>query len=64
MNAVGETMTDQDQRPDMTAHSPATKKLIKNLPPKGAPTSAYDPALIKFNLDGTFVTTHEHIFSR
>lgn len=64
MNAVDETMTDQDKIRDMTPNSTSTKRLLRYLPPKGRPTSRFDPELIKFNLARDYVTTYDHIFER
>jgi hypothetical protein len=64
MNAVDETLTDQDRLHDLTAHSPTTKSLLKYLPPKGRPTSIYDPELVKFDLGRDLITTYDHIFDR
>ncbi|GFG26617.1 monoterpene epsilon-lactone hydrolase [Aspergillus udagawae] len=64
MNAVDETLTDEDRIQDLTAHSPTTKRLFKYLPPKGRPTSPYDPELIKFNLGRDLVKPYDHIFDR
>jgi hypothetical protein len=64
MNAVDETLTDEDRIQDLTAHSPTTKRLFKYLPPKRRPTSPYDPELIKFNLGRDLVKPYDHIFDR
>lgn len=64
MNAVDETLTDQDELRDLTDNRRVTKRLFKYLPPKGRPTSPYDPALVKFDLGRDFVTTYDHIFDR
>jgi hypothetical protein len=64
MNAVAEVSTVQDQIHDMTPNSQTTKKLLKYLPPKGKPSSPYDPVLIKFSLGLDLVTTYNHIFDR
>lgn len=64
MNAVDETLTDQDKIQGLTAHSPITKCLLKYLPPQGRPTSPYAPELIKFNLGRDLVRTYDHIFDR
>ncbi|GFF81194.1 hypothetical protein IFM60648_05945 [Aspergillus lentulus] len=64
MNAVEETLTDQDRMLDLTTHSPTTKRLLKYLPLKRRPTSAYDPELVKFNLGRELVRTYDDIFNR
>ncbi|KAJ5798007.1 uncharacterized protein N7503_007303 [Penicillium pulvis] len=64
MNAVDEALTDQDKIRDMTPNSTSTKRLLKYLPPKGRPTSRYDPGLIRFNLARDYVITYDHIFDR
>ncbi|RLL98932.1 hypothetical protein CFD26_107683 [Aspergillus turcosus] len=64
MNAVDETLTDEDKIQGMTAHSPITKRLLKYLPPQGRPTSPYAPELIKLNLGRDLVRTYDHIFDR
>jgi hypothetical protein len=64
MNAVDENITDQDRTAEMTPHSPATKRLLKYLPPKGMPTSSSDPKIIKFSYARDMVATYDHIFDR
>ncbi|GIJ91024.1 hypothetical protein Asppvi_009989 [Aspergillus pseudoviridinutans] len=64
MNAVDETLTDEDRIQDLKPHSPTTKRVFKYLPPQGKPTSLYDPELIKFNLGRDLVRTYDHIFER
>lgn len=64
MNAVDQTLTDQDKIRDLTTNSPVARRLLKYVPFKGMPTSPYDPALIKFNLARDYVTTYDHIFDR
>jgi hypothetical protein len=64
INAIDETLTDQDRLHDLTAHSSTTKSLLKYLPPKGRPTSTSDPEIVRFNLGRGFVTTYDHIFDR
>lgn len=55
MNAVEETLTDEDRMQSLTLHSRATKSLLKFLPPNGATTfgattSRYNPAVIKYQV--------------
>jgi hypothetical protein len=64
MNAVDETLTDQDKMEGLTPHSPTTKRLLKYLPLKGMPTSRYDPELVKFNLGRDLVKTYDDIFKQ
>jgi hypothetical protein len=64
MNSVAEVSTEQDQIRDMAPNSQTAKKLLKYLPPKGRPSSPYDPVLIKFSLGRDLVTTYNHIFDR
>jgi hypothetical protein len=64
MNAVDETLTDQDKMEGVTPHSPTTKRLLKYLPLKRMPTSPYDPELVKFNLGRDLVKTYDDIFKR
>ncbi|KEY75023.1 hypothetical protein S7711_01362 [Stachybotrys chartarum IBT 7711] len=64
MNAVDETLTDEDRRSVMTLNSMSTRRLLRYLPPNGAPPSQYDPRIIKFNLARDLVTTYDNIFDR
>ncbi|KAK7937625.1 uncharacterized protein PG986_014493 [Apiospora aurea] len=64
MNAVHETMTDQDKLFEMTLNSPVTKRLLQYLPPKRRPTSPYDPELVKVSLARDIVSTYDHVFDR
>lgn len=69
MNAVDETMTDEDQVQGMTIQSRDTKTLIKYLAPSkpstlGATASRYNPAIIKFQVGRELIRTYDHIFDR
>jgi hypothetical protein len=64
MNAVDETITEQDKLSDMTTNSPAMKRLLKYLPPRGTPTTDFAPEIIKFSLARDAVSTYDHIFER
>ncbi|KAJ6014888.1 hypothetical protein N7540_009479 [Penicillium herquei] len=64
MNAIEETMTDEDRIREAQRNSPATKKLLKYLPPNRPLSSRYDPALIKFNFSRDLVTNYDDIFSK
>ncbi|KAL7789378.1 hypothetical protein V8C37DRAFT_417967 [Trichoderma ceciliae] len=64
MNAVAEKRTDQDRIEGITAHSPATKRLLEYLPPKGIPTNVFDPEMIKMSYARDYVVTFDHIFDR
>ena len=64
MNAVDETMTDDDKMSDLNTNNSATKRLVQYLPPKGAPTSTYAPEIIKFSFARDLVSTYYHIFDR
>lgn len=64
MNAVEETLTDDDRIQSLTSHSRATKSLLKYLPPTGPVTSRFDPALVKLQVGRELVTTYDHIFDR
>ncbi|EFQ96687.1 hypothetical protein MGYG_08610 [Nannizzia gypsea CBS 118893] len=64
LNAVDETLTDQDKLRDMTVDSPTTKALLKYLPPTRKLSSTFDPELIKFNSGRNFLTPFDHIFDR
>lgn len=64
MNAVEETLTDEDRMQGLTLHSRATRDLLNYLPPNGTRNSKYDPALIKFNVGRELVGTYDHIFDR
>lgn len=65
MNAVEETMTNQDRIAEVTPHSQTTQRLSKYLPIKGPPSGiTYDPRIIKMSLARDAVTTFDHIFDR
>jgi hypothetical protein len=64
MNAVDENITEKDQMSSISANSPATKRLVKYLPPKGMPANPYDPEIIKISLARDNVVTYDHIFAR
>lgn len=64
MNAVTENTTPADQLTDMGPNSPATKRLLKYLPPKGRPSGKNDPDIIKFNFARDIVAEHDRIFDR
>lgn len=64
MNAVDETLTDEDRMRDATPDSSATKRLLKYLPPDGRRLSKFDPRIVKFNLGRDLVTDYRPIFTR
>lgn len=64
INAVEETLINQDEQRDLIPDPRTTKRLIEYLPPKGRQPSPYDPELIKFNPGRDLVTTYDHIFNR
>ena len=64
MNAVEETMTDEDRVQGLTPYSQETKRLLKYLPPNRRPSSKNDPAVIKFGFAREIVGTYDHIFER
>ncbi|KAK7987452.1 hypothetical protein PG989_007767 [Apiospora arundinis] len=64
MNAVDETITDQDKLSEMTPNSPVTKLLLKYLPPKRSRTSPYDPEIVKFSLARDIISTYDRFFDR
>lgn len=65
MNAVEEAMTTfEDRLQGLTPDSRETKSLLKYLPPKGGPSSRYDPTLIKFQHGRELVATYDHVFER
>ncbi|KAJ5948566.1 hypothetical protein N7454_001873 [Penicillium verhagenii] len=64
MNAIDETLTDQDKMREITENSQATKRLMRYLPPNRALSSRYDPALIKFNFSRDLVSSYDDVFNR
>lgn len=66
MNAVDETLTDQDKLRDMTSNLSTSKRLFEYLNPKGGPrpTSSYDPLFIKSNLGRDLLAAYDHTFDR
>lgn len=66
MNAVDETLTDQDKLRDMTSNLSTSKRLFEYLSPKGGPrpASPYDPLFIKSNLGWDILTAYDHTFDR
>jgi hypothetical protein len=64
MNAVDESITDQDKIADLAPHSPTTKRLLKYLPPKERPPGTSDPETIKFLFALDNVATYDHSFDR
>ncbi|OKL62143.1 hypothetical protein UA08_02995 [Talaromyces atroroseus] len=64
MNAVDESLTEDDRMQGLTLHSRAMRDLLRYLPPKGPRNSKYDPAIIKFNVGRDLVTTYDHVFDR
>lgn len=64
MNAVDETMTDEDRIQDMTQNSTSSRRLLQYLPPSGSLVSKYDPKLIKFNMGRDLVTEYDYVFNR
>lgn len=64
MNAVDETLTDEDRIREMTPHSSSTKRLLQYFPDKKPAVSKYDPQLIKFALARDIITVYDDIFDR
>ncbi|KAJ5272980.1 hypothetical protein N7478_008105 [Penicillium angulare] len=64
MNAIEESMTDQDRLRKASWDSPATKTLMKYLPPTRRLSSRYDPDIIKFNFCRELVTNYDDIFNQ
>lgn len=64
MNAVDETMTDEDRIRDMTPNSASSRRLLQYLPPSGSLVSEYDPKLVKFNMGRDLVTKYDSVFNR
>lgn len=63
MNAVDETLTDQDRMAIMT-HDPTTKRLLNYLPPKTMSPNMYDPEIIRLSFARDIVATYDGIFER
>ncbi len=61
MNAVAETMTDQDRKSDSSI---AMKRLLQYLPMMALLTSTYDPEVIKLLIAKDIVAPSDHIFGR
>jgi hypothetical protein len=64
MNAVDESMTDQDRMADATEGSQSSRDLVKYIRPTGPLTGAHDPVLIRFSFARDFVTSHDRYFDR
>jgi hypothetical protein len=64
MNAVEETMTDEDKIRDMTPRSTSSRRLLQYIPPQGGLGTRYDPKLIKFNMGRDLVTKYDFVFDR
>ncbi|KAL4781287.1 hypothetical protein BJX76DRAFT_363731 [Aspergillus varians] len=64
MNAVEETLTDQDRRQGLSLNDPVVKNVLKYIPPNGRPPSTYSPWIIKFETARALVTNYDHIFDR
>ncbi|PWY93925.1 hypothetical protein BO94DRAFT_313736 [Aspergillus sclerotioniger CBS 115572] len=64
INAVPENLAHREEQQDWDAHISTTKLLLKYLPFKGAPTSPYDPQIIKRFVGRDIVRTYDHIFDR
>ena len=64
MNAVDENTTDQERFANMAPHSLSSNRLRKYLPLKTAPTSEWDPELIKWGYVRDSLGPHDHIFDR
>ena len=64
MNAIDETLTDDDRMRDMTTNSASTKRLMQLIPRRGVSLSEYDPTLMKFIQGRALLTDFEDIFSR
>ncbi|KAM5479540.1 hypothetical protein McanCB56680_005468 [Microsporum canis] len=63
LNAVDETLTDQD-RLHMTTDSSSINALFKYLPPTKRISSTYDPQLMKHIAGRDRLTSFDHIFDR
>jgi hypothetical protein len=64
MNAVEETLTDEDRLRDLARHSASSRKLVRYLAPERRLTSRYDPVLVKFNMARDLVMDYDAIFDR
>ncbi|KAK2757688.1 hypothetical protein FQN54_004657 [Arachnomyces sp. PD_36] len=64
MNAVEETLTEEDKIRDMHRDSSVSKRLREYLPLKRMPTSPYDPAMVKLLVGIELVKNYDHIIDR
>ncbi|KAL3461958.1 hypothetical protein BJX64DRAFT_288910 [Aspergillus heterothallicus] len=64
MNAVDETMTDEENFREIQPNTASSRRLLRYLPPSGGIMSEYDPKLIKFNMARDLVTKYDPVFNR
>lgn len=64
MNAVEETMTDEDKIQDMTPSSTSSRRLAQYIPLRGGQVTRYDPKVIKYYMGQDLVTEYELVFDR
>lgn len=64
MNAVEETMTDEERVQGITPQSVSSRRLLRYLPPKRRPISRYDPELVRMNMARDLVMDYNPTFDR
>lgn len=64
MNAVEETLTDEDKMRDMTPSSASSRRLMRYIPHKGSRVTRYDPVLVKLYMGRDLVTGYDFAFDR
>ncbi|KAL4811860.1 hypothetical protein BDW67DRAFT_179221 [Aspergillus spinulosporus] len=64
MNAVEETMTDEERVREVSPDSVSSRRLLRYLPPKRPTISRYDPELLRFDMARDLVMYYNAIFDR